>query len=149
MVRSGFTLIELMMVIAMVGVLAAIAFPSYTEMVEKGRVAEAKSDISAMMQTIERYYVGNNDYPNSLADIGANSDLDPWEKPYVYFKILGNRGANRRQRRDQGLQPLNTDFDLFSLGKDKNTTRNISQSTGRDDVVRARNGRYIGLGKDF
>lgn len=148
MIRNGFTLIEMILVVATLGILAAIALPVYTDAVDKGRIADASADISDIMQSIERFYVANNRYPDSLAEVGANTKLDPWGQPYKYFRIYGN-SSDRYMRFDQGLQPINTDFDLYSHGKDTFTTLNISQSTGRDDVIRGRNGRYIGLGKDF
>jgi general secretion pathway protein G len=147
--HNGFTLIEVIMVVAIVGLLATIAYPSYQDAVEKGRVASSAADITEMAQAIERFFITNNRYPDSLADIGSNAKRDPWDKQYMYFKILGNPTAGGRQRRDQFLQPINSDFDLYSRGKDKDTTTNISSTLGQDDVIRGRNGRYIGLGEKF
>jgi len=58
----GFTLIELMMVVAVVGVLAAIAYPSYQEQVRKGKRAEGRGALLKGAQMQERYYTTNNKY---------------------------------------------------------------------------------------
>ncbi len=73
--ERGFTLIELMITVAIVAILAAIAIPSYQDSVWKGKRAEAKAAIFKMLQAQERYYTQNNKYvdPTSLAaaDRGA------------------------------------------------------------------------------
>ena len=59
---AGFTLIELMIVVAIVAILAAIAVPSYQEQVRKSRRAQAKADIVEYVQMAERYFTVNNTY---------------------------------------------------------------------------------------
>lgn len=54
--HRGFTLIELMIVVAVIGLLAAIAYPSYTSQIAKGRRAECRSGLLQSMQQQERYY---------------------------------------------------------------------------------------------
>lgn len=58
----GFSLIELMIVVAVVAILAAIAFPSYQEYVRKSRRAQAKADLVELTQLAERYHTTNNTY---------------------------------------------------------------------------------------
>ena len=59
---AGFTLIELMIVVAVVAILAAIAVPSYQEQVRKSRRAQAKADMVEYAQVAERYFTVNNTY---------------------------------------------------------------------------------------
>ncbi|MEJ5207493.1 type IV pilin protein [Denitratimonas sp. CY0512] len=61
-VAKGFTLIELMIVVAIVAILAAIAYPSYQEHVRKTRRAQARVDIMQTVQLLERYYSARNTY---------------------------------------------------------------------------------------
>ena len=52
-------------------------------------------------------------------------------------------------RKDGKLNPLNSDFDLFSLGKDGDSSGPLSAKASRDDIVRANDGAFIGLGEDY
>lgn len=58
----GFTLIELMIVVAVIAILAAIAYPSYQEHVRKTRRAQARVDLMETVQQLERYYSARNTY---------------------------------------------------------------------------------------
>lgn len=59
---SGFTLIELMIVVAVVAILAAIAYPSYTDSVLKSRRGQAKADMAEVAQMLERFHTEKNTY---------------------------------------------------------------------------------------
>lgn len=65
----GFSLIEVMVVVAIVGILAAIAYPSYTSHVQKGKRAEAKARLSTAAQRLERYYTDNSTYTTDLGPL--------------------------------------------------------------------------------
>jgi len=62
----GFTLIELMIVVAVVGILAAVAYPSYQRYIENSRLVDAKGVLLEAAQYMEREYTTNNQYPASL-----------------------------------------------------------------------------------
>lgn len=64
---SGFTLLELMIVIAIIGILASIALPNYTEYVVKGKIAEATSELSQWRNRMERFYQDNRVYTGGCA----------------------------------------------------------------------------------
>lgn len=64
--QRGFTLIELMIVVAIVGILSAIAYPSYTEYVRKGRRVEGRTTLLQAAQYLERAATATGKYPTSL-----------------------------------------------------------------------------------
>lgn len=82
--HAGFNLLELLLVLSIVGVMASIAYPSYTQYFDKSKNALAVSDIRAIEQAIDRFYTAFERYPDSLVEIGLNGMLDPWENPYQY-----------------------------------------------------------------
>ncbi len=146
--ERAFTLIEILIALMILGVLGTIATGSYSRYVERTRVAKAVADIGAMSVTIQRFQDDNRAYPNTLAEINAADKLDPWGRPYNYYNLTTRRG-NGTARKDKKLSPLNTDFDLYSSGKDGRSLAPLVTPVSRDDVVRARDGKFIGLASDF
>ena len=77
--NRGFTLIELMIVVAIIGILAAIAYPSYDEYVKRGNRTEGQAFLSDVAAREARYFSQNNKYITAVGDIaklglsGANS----------------------------------------------------------------------------
>lgn len=69
----GFTLIELMITVAVVAILASIALPSYLEQVRKSKRAEGKSALLRAAQNMERYYTNNNTYNATLTAAGISA----------------------------------------------------------------------------
>ena len=116
----GFTLLELLVVVVIIGLLAGFVAPRYFGQVGKSEVNAAKAQIDALGKALDQYRLDTGNYPSpelglkALVDRPPNEPkwngpylrnavpLDPWGKPYVY-KVPGEKGV---------------DFDLVSYGKD-------------------------------
>jgi len=146
--QQGVTLLECMVVVGMCGILAAIAFPAYFSAVQRAKVGKATSDIAEMASAISRYISDNDIPPPNLAAISFDTRLDPWGRAYVYLSFTGLRGRGQ-MRKDRSLNPLNTRYDLYSLGKDGESRLPLTVPVSKDDVILAFDGSYIGLAKDF
>ncbi|MCX7249576.1 MAG: type II secretion system major pseudopilin GspG [Burkholderiales bacterium] len=103
-IQDGFTLIELMVVLLIIGVLAALIVPNVLDRADDARVTAAKTDVNNLMQALKLYRLDNQRYPTAEQGIAAlltkpaaapvppnwksYLDLlpnDPWGKPYVYL----------------------------------------------------------------
>lgn len=69
--NSGFTLMELMIVVAIVGILAAIAYPSYQKQLQKGRRADAQQYLMSIAQANQRYFLDNRSYETTPGNLQA------------------------------------------------------------------------------
>jgi general secretion pathway protein G len=147
---KGFGLLELMIVLVIAGLLASIAVPAYDQFIDRAKESRAVGDIGWIAVEIGKYQLKNNNaLPADLAELGIEIPLDPWDQPYVYLNIAAAGGGVGGFRKDKNLNPLNTDFDLYSIGEDGASSGPLSAKASRDDVVRANNGAFIGLGEDY
>jgi general secretion pathway protein G len=139
---AGFTLVELILAMTILGTLATMAVPRWQLAIEKARIAHAIGDIKALQTDID----GTDPLPANLAEIGHGGMLDPWGNPYVYNFHGGNRGAARK---DRFQVPLNSEYDLYSQGKDGESAPALTAASSRDDIVRANDGGFVGLAINY
>jgi general secretion pathway protein G len=119
--RSAFTLIELLLVLVILGILAAIVVPKFVGRSEQAKIAAAKQEISTLAGALDLYEQDNGAYPSAEQGLAAlrvapgnatgwhgpylNHDVvnDPWEHPYIYrYPGSGNPSG----------------FDILSMGPD-------------------------------
>ena len=144
--REKITTRDLVAVFAGVLLLASFAIPAFSGYIERSRVARAVSDIGTLSLQLYRWERDSKRLPTSLAEAGLGGD-DPWGRPYVYRRAADT--SKTQLRKDGALVPLNSDFDLYSLGPDGESALALPAAPSRDDVVRAGNGSYIGLAVNY
>lgn len=123
--QQGFTLIEIMVVVVIIGVLGAIVVPQFMGRPDQAKVTAAKTDIQAIGTSLEMYRLDNAHYPSTLQGLEALSKrpagtpaarnwnpqgylksvpIDPWGTPYQYL--------------NPGVRSGNGNYDLYSFGAD-------------------------------
>jgi type IV pilus assembly protein PilE len=90
----GFTLIEVMIVVAVIGILGAIAYPSYTDYVRRSRISEATGDLAATRVRLEQFYQDNRNYGSTAAACGVPLP-NAGNKPFIYSCNWGAGGTNQ------------------------------------------------------
>ena len=83
---DGFTLIELMITVAIIAILAAIAYPAYTDQIRKGKRAECRSGLLQSMQQQERYYTQFNKYAD-FANGAATAKTKAFSGDSLFFYV--------------------------------------------------------------
>ena len=150
----GFTLIEILIAVAIIAILVGVALPTYSSYQERIRVATAIAVITEVSQKLQVYNLGHSDsYPPSLESIGFTRE-DPWGNAYLYMDLRnfienGNGAETGKPRKDGLLKPLNTDYDLFSMGPDGDYKTPLSAAVLRDEIVRDYDGACVGIAEEL
>jgi general secretion pathway protein G len=147
--RLGFTLVELAIALAILGVLGALSLNQYLAYIERVRVARTVIELKDITAQLDPIAFEGGRLPTTLADIGLGGRKDPWGRPYSYLKIRDNPIGFTKSRKDQFLVPLNTDYDLYSQGKDRQSQTSITHRFSLDDVLRANDGAFLGLAAKY
>ncbi len=138
----GFTLVELMVVVAIVGIIAAIAYPNYLEQVRKARRADAKAALTEAAQKLEALYARNASYSNDLRDIGYPNQTwnnvptnVPANERYYQIRVMAptNNCAitncyKLRARRRAGTDQVNDSVQLYELWSNGLKRRRVNNS---------------------
>ena len=116
--QRGFSLIEIMVVVVIMGILAALVVPNLLDRPDQARAVAARQDIASIAQALKLYRLDNGRYPNSEQGLRAlverpSGDMNNWRK---YLERLPNDPWNQPY---QYLSPgVHGEFDVFSLGAD-------------------------------
>jgi general secretion pathway protein G len=145
---AAFTLVELLLAVAILAVIAAIAVPSYSSYIDRARVTQAEADIVQIEVAIAQFLSDHGSMPPALTSLNNTNLTDPWGNAYQYLN-LSVRGATGHARKDKSLVPINSDYDLYSVGKDGQSVPPLTAKVSQDDVIRGRNGAFVGLSADF
>lgn len=147
---KGFGLLDIILSLIVLALLAALAVPVYGQFISRVRIATAIEDIDSLAQRITAYRAANEGaMPVSLDALPGSVPKDPWGNDYRYALASDVDTGSNITRKNNTLGPLNTDFDLYSLGADGESSVSLRAASSRDDVVRASNGVFIGLGEEY
>ena len=169
--KPGFTLIEIMVVVAIIGILASLAGVRYLSYVEKAKTARVIAELRGIATSLTARSI-EGFLPESLAEIDVHT-VDPWGNPYQYLLIKGQlpsgisdasdnalphvgappsgggQPAIAKARKDRFLVPINSDYDLYSMGPDGKSMPPLQNKVSRDDVIRASDGSFYGIAERF
>jgi len=118
---KGFTLIELMLVVIIIGALVAMVLPRFVGRGEQAKVAAAHADIQANISTaLKLYELDNGNFPSTEDGLNAllnrPSSAANWNGPYLEKKPIDSWGREYKYKCPGEHRPA--DYDLYSLGKD-------------------------------
>jgi general secretion pathway protein G len=153
--KNAFTLIEVLIIVSIIGTLLALLIPSYTNILEKSRTNQAITEIAKISRKLDDFLTDHGTPPETLIELqeqaGPLNLIDPWGNPYEYLVILGKKKSEiqGKWRKDRFMVPINSDYDLYSMGKDEKTQAPLTARASWDDIIRANDGNFIGLAHKF
>ena len=131
--NRAFTLLEILIVMAIMITLAAMGIPAFADALDVAYVARAIGDIRTLQTEITRYEVQLATLPDTLQDVGVTDLLDPWGNPYEYLNFDNVQGQGQK-RKDKFQVPLNSTYDLYSKGKDGASVSPLTANPSKDDI---------------
>jgi len=169
----AFTLLEIGIVLSIVGILSSTAGVHYLLMLDRARMTRAIVELRGIAAELDPMGDDGSQLPGTLAEAGIDR-RDPWGRPYQYLLLEGElppgmasnaaglpavaappEGGGGGQpgialaRKDRFLVPINSDYDLYSVGPDGLTHASVNHKDSRDDIIRAADGAFYGLAEKF
>jgi general secretion pathway protein G len=148
---SGFTFIEVLLIVAILATLLVVALPGFQRMIDRAKISQACADIAAMGNKISDHFMDHGQYPETLEELDHPKQYDPYGFAYEYLVIFGKNKSDIAGvwRKDRFLVPLNYDFDLYSVGKDGKSKAPLTAQSSYDDIIRANNGQFIDIASKY
>ena len=155
--QAGVTLLELLVALVIVAILTLIAVPLFGNntidcknpdarpgFIMRAKIANTIGVLGEINIKADMFDLRMGRSPTSLVELGIADKLDPWGNPYVFTSFEGMSG-NGPKRKDHNMVPVNSYFDVYSMGPDGKTATPFTSIAGQDDIVIAGNGQYVGI----
>jgi len=146
--NKAFTIIEFAVGLLIVSLFYFALAPAILGMVDKVNSKTTEDEITDIQDLIDDFFEDNGFFPDSLDEIFDPVPLDPWGNPFQYINHDTGNG-NGQLRKDKNLVPINSDYDLYSMGPDGKTASPLTAKISHDDIIRGRNGAFTGLAIDY
>lgn len=144
---KGFTLMELILALMIIATLAALSVLIFSKYIESSKTTAAITDIQSIQDEINLFETVNQRLPLDLSDIDMDTLMDPWGNPYQYTNFTTS--PKGQWRKDKFMVPINSTYDLWSMGPDGQTQTPLTAAASRDDIIRANDGSFVGKVADY
>lgn len=145
---KAFTAIEFAVVLLIASLVYITISPAMMKMVDITKSKTTTDVIEDIQFDIDKFFKDNGRFPDSLEEVFGETPLDPWGNPYLYINHINMKGKGQ-MRKDKNLVPINSDYDLYSAGPDGESASPLTAALSQDDIIRGRNGAFIGYATDY
>ena len=146
----AYTMVELALVLLIAGLLIGMLRPAYFHFSDEMNTQSAIDQINDIESKIDQFGKDNGRYPDSLDEVFDPVPLDPWGHTYKYLNIHDHpHTSTGMTRKDKNLVPINSDYDLYSMGPDGESMPPLTANNSKDDIIRGRNGAYVGIASQY
>ncbi len=155
--EGGFTLMNLLATLIILSILLVFGVPLLADSGidckdpdkrlgywTRARVANAVGKLGEVNLKVQMFELSHDRYPTSMNELNLSDPNDPWGNPYVFLNHADVNG-NGPKRKFHDAVPVNSYFDVYSMGPDGKTATPFTSMPGADDIVIANNGQYVGV----